>query len=161
MAEKKDKEKAAKPSIGLDQQIAVNAQYIKDLSFENPRSPKSLIVTKTPPKIDIGFNLNVDRFEKDNMYEVAFSITAKASHEGQPLFVVELVYAGLFTMKNLKETEIEPALLVYCPNILFPYARRIVSDTVRDGGFPPLMLEPIDFAKLYIERQNNKGQKAS
>ena len=154
MAEQK---KEQQPS--LDQQIAINAQYIKDLSFENPRSPKSLIATKTPPKIDIGFNLKVDRFEKDAMYEVALSVNAKASNEGEVLFVAEVIYAGLFTLKNLKESEVEPALLVYCPNLLFPYVRRIVSDITRDGGFPPLFLEPIDFAKLYMERKTNLIEK--
>ncbi|MCP5361117.1 MAG: protein-export chaperone SecB [Hyphomicrobiales bacterium] len=139
-----------------DRQVKVNAQYIKDLSFENPNAPKSLMRSKEQPKIDINLDLRRSHLQ-DNTHALDMHIHAKAYTDEQTLFVLELVYGGLFTLENIPEAEIEPAMLIFCPTLLFPFARRVVSDVTRDGGFPPLTLEPIDFGKLYLQRQQQAG----
>ena len=136
------------------QQMAINAQYIKDLSFENPGAPASLLGTKSAPKIDLNVNINVQKLQ-ENTHEVELKITAKATMDSNPLFLAELSYAGVFTLINLAEEHQEQLLLIYCPSILFPFARRIIADITHDGGFPPLMLDPIDFATMY---QQNKAE---
>lgn len=156
--EQAKKKKGAGESASLEQQIAINAQYIKDLSFENPKAPQSLLPAKDKPSIDLNVDINVQRLQEDS-YEVALKTTAKASAAGQVLFVAEVVYAGLFTLKNISEQDKEAALLIYCPNILYPFSRRIMSDVTRDGGFPSLLLDPIDFARLYFNRKNQKAKK--
>ncbi len=140
----------------LEQQIIINAQYVKDISFENPKAPQSLAPSNERPKIDLNIDINVQRIS-ENSFEVALRTTAKAANEKDTLFIAELVYAGLFTLSNIEEKDKEPALLIYCPNMLYPFARRIMADLTRDGGFPPLMLDPIDFARLYIERKKKQN----
>ncbi len=137
-------------------QVIINAQYVKDLSFENPGSPQNLVGKGEAPKIDIAVDVKVSNLEA-NSYEVVLIISAHAQVNNKNLFVTELTYAGVFTLVVPQE-ELEPALMIYCPGMLFPFARRILSDATRDGGFPPLMLDPIDFAALY---QQHKSRKAS
>ena len=132
--------------------VAINGQYVKDLSFENPNAPVSLTQQKNAPKIEVALNLEAKAMQ-DNIYEVTLQITAKASAEADSLFVVELAYAGLFTLVNIAEDQKELVLLIHCPSILFPFARRVLADATRDGGFQPLMLDPIDFAALYQQRK--------
>jgi preprotein translocase subunit SecB len=132
--------------------VAINGQYVKDLSFENPNAPMSLVQPKTAPKIEVNLNLEAKAMP-DNVFEVTLQITAKASAEENSLFVVELAYAGLFTLTNIPDDQRELVLLIHCPSILFPFARRVLSDATRDGGFQPLMLDPIDFAALYQQRK--------
>lgn len=132
-------------------QVVINAQYIKDLSFESPGAPGSLVGNRENPKIDVSVDIQVQKLPGSS-FEVAVTISANAMVNDKKLFLVELAYGGIFTI-DVPEAELEPVLMIYCPNMLFPYARRIVSDAVRDGGFPPLMLDPIDFAVLY---QNHK-----
>jgi preprotein translocase subunit SecB len=136
-------------------QVTINAQYIKDISFESPNAPMSLVSIKTPPKIDLGLNLQVQKLQEDT-FEVSMQITAKANNEESSLFLADLTYAGVFTLSNIPEEQKEPILLIYCPNILFPYARRIISDITRDGGFQPLMIDPIDFVSLYHRRMQEE-----
>jgi preprotein translocase subunit SecB len=131
-------------------QLVINAQYVKDLSFESPSAPMSLTI-KTQPKIDISLNLEVKNLQQDS-FEVSIAITAKATNDEGNLFLVELNYAGIFTIMNIPDEQKEMILLVYCPSILFPFARRIIADATRDGGFQPLMIDPIDFATLYHKR---------
>jgi preprotein translocase subunit SecB len=139
-------EGAQQSASGLS--LVVNAQYVKDLSFENPRAPASLMATKEPPQIDV--NVNVDaRGLQPGIYEVSLTIRADAKLGGEPAFITELVYAGIFTLANAPEDVLRPVLLIECPRLLFPFARRIVADATRDGGFPPLFLNPIDFVALY------------
>lgn len=140
--------------------VAINAQYVKDLSFENPGAPASLVAQKEAPKIEIALNLEAKAIQAD-AHEVTLQITATAKTGESTLFVVELSYAGLFTLANIPQDQKEMILLIHCPTILFPFARRVLSDATRDGGFQPLMLEPIDFAGLYQQRKaqevaNNK-----
>ena len=139
--------------------VAINGQYVKDLSFENPNAPFSLTQQASAPKIEVNLNLEAKSLP-DNVFEVAMQITAKASVEENSLFVAELTYAGLFTLINVPEDQKEMILLIHCPSILFPFARRVLSDATRDGGFQPLMLDPIDFAALYQQRKNDE-QKAA
>lgn len=154
MAEKKEQNPSA------EKQIAVNAQYIKDLSFENPKSPASLIATKERPLIDANVDLQAAK-AGDNTYEVALKIRAEAKKDKETIFLVDLVYAGVFTLKNIPEKELEPALLIFCPNLIFPFARRVIADVTRDGGFPPLMLDPIDFGTLYTRKLQQAAEKKS
>jgi len=137
--------------------VLVNAQYIKDLSFENPRAPYSLMETEKP-NINIDLDVKADQIH-ENTFEVIINVAVSAD-AGGAIFVVDLSYAGLFTITDdMNQNAKEMVLLVHCPNILFPYARRIISDITRDGGFPPLMLSPVDFMGLYhAKKQETENQ---
>jgi preprotein translocase subunit SecB len=132
-------------------QAGVISQYVKDLSFENPNAP-AVYQWQNQPNIDVQFNIGSSQLG-DDVYEVVLKIDVKADAEGQVAFQVELIYGGLFGIRNVPAEQIPPFLLAEAPRILFPFARRVLSDAVRDGGFPPLMLEPIDFAQLYMQQQ--------
>lgn len=137
---------------GTPPSVAINGQYVKDLSFENPNAPMSLVPPKSPPKIEVSLNLEAKALP-ENVYEVTLQINAKAVSEENNLFVAEVAYAGLFTLQNIPDDQKELILLIHCPSILFPFARRVLADATRDGGFQPLMLDPIDFAALYQQRK--------
>ncbi len=126
------------------------AQYIKDLSFENPKAPQSL-QPQGQPKLDINVNVGATPFN-DNQFEVTLTLSATAANDNMTLFAVELIYAGLFRVSGVPQEHLHPFVLIECPRMLFPFARNILADATRNGGFPPLMLDPIDFAALY--RQN-------
>lgn len=128
--------------------IAINAQYVKDLSFENPNAPQSLVQTQTRPQIEVNVDVQ-GRGIAQNVYEVALRITATAKQGEAVAFMIELLYAGVFTLQNIPQEQLEPVLLIECPRLLFPFARRVIADATRDGGFPPLMMEPIDFMQLF------------
>ena len=133
--------------------IQINAQYTKDFSFENPRAPASLRPQSTPPHIDVNVDVQAAKAVQDEeIYEVVLKITAKGTVDNQPLFLADLTYAGLFQLQPMELADMHTALLVECPRILFPFARQIIADATRDGGFPPLMIQPVDFAAMY--RQN-------
>ena len=132
-------------------QVGILTQYTKDLSFENPGAPQTLQM-EGQPRIEINVNVNARR-AGDDLYEVELKIDARAFNQDTPVFVVSLLYAGLFALKNVPEEALEPFLVVEAPRILFPFARRVIADATRDGGFPPLMLEPIDFGSLYMAQQ--------
>ena len=134
--------------------IISRSQYIKDLSFENPYAGQQF-TTENPPKIDIAVGVTGRRVSEDQQ-EVDLSITAKATLGDKPVFVAELTYSGHFTITGLPVEQVEPALLIECPRLLFPFARRIIADCCRDGGYPPLMLEPIDFAQMYMNRKQEE-----
>jgi preprotein translocase subunit SecB len=135
--------------------IQIVAQYVKDLSFENPGAPGS--VTQRP-QIDLGVDLQARRLE-NQLYEVELKLRVNAkSAEDKPVFLLELAYAGLLQIVNVPEEVMQQILLIEGPHLLFPYARRIISDAVRDGGMPPLMIEPIDFAGLYRARVEQMAQ---
>jgi preprotein translocase subunit SecB len=141
----------------LAPQAGILAQYVKDLSFENPNAPASLQM-QGQPKIEINVNVNA-RAGGQDMYEVELKIEASARAPDNSLaFQVELLYAGLFRLTGAPQEAIEPFLVVEAPRILFPFARRVIADAVRDGGFPPLMLEPIDFGGLYLQQLDARGQ---
>lgn len=128
------------------------AQYVRDLSFENPKAPESLRI-EGKPAIDMNVELNAQG-RPDGLFEVEMRLSVKATTEQTPVFQVELVYGGLFQLTNVQPQEIEPLLLIECPRYLFPFAREIVSRATADGGFyPPFMVDPIDFAGIYLSRQ--------
>lgn len=134
--------------------VIINAQYIKDLSFENPNSPYSLIDSEQP-SINVELDVKANHIH-DSMFEVIISISVKSSSASKTIFVIDLAYGGLFTVdENTDQSSKEIVLLVHCANILFPYVRRVVSDTTRDGGYPPLILAPVDFMGLYQEKQQH------
>jgi preprotein translocase subunit SecB len=132
--------------------IRVLAQFIRDLSFENPRAPDSLHSTQNQPAIDLGVEMSA-RGRIDGLFEVDLKLTATAQRENEAVFHLELVYGGLFSITGVAEPDIEPVLLIEAPRYLFPYARRIVSDMTSEGGFPPFLLEPLDFASIYAQRK--------
>jgi preprotein translocase subunit SecB len=137
-------------------QIGLIAQYVKDLSFENPNAP-AVYQLQEQPRIDVQFNIG-SQSVGDDVYEVALKIEVKASTEEKTAFQVELLYAGLFGLRNIPADQLQPFLLAEAPRLLFPFARRVLADAVRDGNFPPLMLDPIDFGALYLaqaEQQQN------
>lgn len=140
------------PGNGLDEspQFGVISQYVKDLSFENPNAP-AVYQWQGQPQIDVQFNIGAQKVG-DDVHEVALKIEISAKAEDQIAFAVELLYAGLTAARNIPEEQLQPVLLAEVPRILFPFARRIIADAVQDGGFPPLMLEPIDFGALYMQQ---------
>lgn len=145
---------------GSSPRISVEAQYIKDLSFENPNAPASLSGDKAP-QIDMALDLHVARIEKDkDIFEVTLNIEATAKSEEDKLFVVDLQYAGIFTIEGVNEDERKFILGVHCPALLFPYARQIISDTTQSGGFQPLMIDPIDFGALFVSKMQEEAAAA-
>lgn len=129
----------------------VITQYVKDYSFENPNSP-GVYQTQSAPAVDVQFNIAANQVGED-VHEVVLRIEVKAEMEGKTAFLVDLSYAGVFGLRNIPAEHLQPFLLGEAPRLLFPFARRILADAVRDGGFPPLMLEPIDFSGLYYQQQ--------
>lgn len=137
--------------------FAIKGQYIKDLSFENPNAPHSLVASNQKPTIEVEMQVKPARIE-EGIFETQLKIVAKAKVEQGALFLVDLTYAGLFEVQNVEAEKIEPLLMVDAAFVLFPFARRVIADASRDGGFPPLMLDPIDFHALYL---HNKRQQAA
>jgi len=134
--------------------IQLLAQYVKDLSFENPGAPMLINVR---PAIDLGVDLQARKMEGDQ-YEIDLRLRVSAKHEDKTIFLLELSYAGIGLIQNVPEEVISQILLIEIPMMLFPFARRVVADTVRDGGMPPLMIEPIDFASLYRAKAEQQQQ---
>ena len=141
--------------------IRVLAQFIRDLSFENPRAPDSLQMAGTPPQMDVGVEMNA-RARPDGLFEVDLKLTTTAQRDGSTVFHCELLYGGLFQITGVPDAEMEPVLMTECPRFLFPFARHIVSEMSAQGGFPPFMLDPIDFMGIYMTQkaqgQINAGQ---
>jgi preprotein translocase subunit SecB len=139
-------------------QLNVLAQYTKDLSFENPNAPASLAPQGQPPQINIQINVTANNLA-ENEFEVTLSIEGKAENAGKTVFSFELAYAGVFRIVNAPREFLSQLVMIECPRLLFPFAREIVATSVRDGGFPPLMLDPVDFVGLY--HQNMQRQAAA
>jgi preprotein translocase subunit SecB len=141
--------------------INVLGQYIKDLSFENPKAPDSFGNQKEPsPPVNIAVNVSAKPVGEANI-EVELRIEARAGVPESVLFNLELVYAGLFQIRNVPQEQVHPFVLIECPRLLFPFARQIVADTIASGGFPPVMLDPIDFAQLYRQRMAQQANQPS
>jgi preprotein translocase subunit SecB len=147
------------PPAPEPQQLIFNAQYIKDLSFENPRAPQSLIQQTVQPSVDINVDVKAQNLGPE-VFEVILTINATARAEDQPVFLVELAYGTVVTVKNATPETLAPLILVETPRIVFPFARAIIANATRDGGFPPLMINPIDFAEL-LRRQQAAAQAAT
>ena len=125
--------------------LQVVGQYIKDLSFENPSAPMGF---DQAPDLDLGIDLQA-RLVGDNTHEVVLAMRIKATAEGKAVFMLELAYASLVRLVNIPEDVAQRVLMIQAPHMMFPFARRVIADVVRDGGMPPLMIEPIDFSALY------------
>jgi preprotein translocase subunit SecB len=147
--------------------LIVNVQYVKDLSFEVPGAPQIYATLRNPPVVSLNLDVQVRRIaEAANTFEVALAIRAEG-HEGQQdgrpdtskpaIFIAELSYGGVFTLTGIPEPSVEPVLLVECPRLLFPFARNVLADVTREGGFPPVMLQPIDFVALWQSRRAQQG----
>ena len=148
-----DADTGAQRSAAAAPQIRILAQFIRDLSFENPRAPESLrAVQGQQPPIDMQVEMNA-RGRPDGLFEVDLKLGAAATREGEVNFQVELLYGGLFELTGIPEEQLEVALLVECPRYLFPFARRIISDMTAEGGFPPFLIDPIDFAGVYAAQK--------
>lgn len=132
--------------------ISISAQYIKDLSFENPGAPNSLVNLNTQPEIDLSLDLNIQKMSEDEYFEVEIIISAKATNSSKTLFIVDLRYAGVFHLVNAPEDQLQILLAVNCPAIIFPFARKIIADATQSGGFQALMIDPIDFGILYNKK---------
>ncbi|MFN3512459.1 MAG: protein-export chaperone SecB [Phenylobacterium sp.] len=139
---------------GQEPGIRILAQFIRDLSFENPRAPDSLRASAaaTQPQIDMGVEMNA-RGRDDGLFEVDLKLSARAARDDGPVFHVELLYGGVFAITGVPQEDLEPVLLVECPRFLFPFARQIIGAVTSDGGYPPFLLDPIDFAGVYAARR--------
>ena len=161
MADKKDKSNGkANPAAAAQPQVQIKilSQYIKDLSFENPNIRKLIASPGDSPNLKVEVNVNAERVEGD-IYESAIEFKATAANNIGTIYVLETVYAGLFKIESMPEQALEPFLLISAPTTIFPFLRRLVADVTREGGYPPLMLDPIDFASLYMRRQQKmKGE---
>ena len=158
--------------------LMVNIQYVKDLSFEVPNAPAVYASLRSQPNVNINLDVQVRRIQEgQDVFEVTLAVRAEATEpvaapaangQGTPapaapgpvVFIAELAYAGIFTLTGIPDANIEPVLVVECPRLLFPYARNILADVTRDGGFPPVLLQPIDFVQLWQNRQAQARQTA-
>jgi preprotein translocase subunit SecB len=145
-----DGKPATEPAPGVPS-LGVLAQYVKDFSFENPGAPASLVQGGQAPNIQISVNVNA-RGMNENDVEVELKIEGQAGEGATTLFRVDIVYAGVFRIVGVPQDQRAPLILIECPRLLFPFARHLISDAVRNGGFPPLLIDPIDFAALYRQR---------
>lgn len=128
--------------------FGIVGQYIRDLSFENPNAPASLVPGTVNPGSNININVQVKK-QADDVYAVELGLNVKTERDDKVLYAIELVYGGLFRFKNIPENQLAPLLMVEAPRLIFPFARQVLASTIQSGGFPPLMLEPVDFLTLY------------
>jgi preprotein translocase subunit SecB len=153
---------APKPNSGqsgepAQVQVRILGQYIKDMSFENPNVNKIFSGIGEPPGIDVQVNVNASRVQ-DDIYESAIDFRGTAKNKIGIIYDLEIVYGGMFQIQNLPEPGLQQALLIHCPALIFPFLRRLVADITREGGFPPLLLDPLDFAALYTAREQQLAQ---
>lgn len=149
-----DKKTSEAPAAEVNQaapSLNILAQYIKDLSFENPKAPMSLRPREVAPDINVNINVNANPLSETD-FEVELKLEANAKSGDEALFAAELLYSGVFRLNNMPEESKAAALLIECPRLLFPFAREILANSTRQGGFPPLLLDPVDFAALFQQR---------
>lgn len=142
------------PAAGVQVVVRVVGQYIKDLSFENPNVRRLMESPTDKPELNVEVNVQAGQMT-GNVYESAIHFKATATSKAGVIYDLELSYAGAFQIENMPQDQLEPFLLINCPALLFPFVRRIVSDITREGGFPPLLLDPIDFSQLFARRQQS------
>lgn len=155
MEDGKNGKAGAEPAAGEQQkpiEAQILGQFIKDLSFENPSVGKVTIAAGETPNINVEVNVAAQRTGPD-IYESGIDFKAVATYKDATIYDLELVYMGVFRLRNIPEAALEPFLIINCPALIFPFARRLVADITREGGFPPLLLDPLDFAQLYMQRQ--------
>ncbi|MBE7732625.1 protein-export chaperone SecB [Devosia faecipullorum] len=146
-----DNQGAAAPQPANAPSMNLVGQYIRDLSFENPGAPATLLAGGGNPAFNVSIAVGVKK-QNEEIFAVELTLNAKANREDTLLFNVELVYGGIFRLKNVPEAQLSPLLMVECPRLVFPFARQVLANVTQQGGFPPLMMEPVDFAAIY--RQN-------
>jgi preprotein translocase subunit SecB len=158
-----DKIKEQNVSALEQPQLRVLNQFIKDLSFENIASQKGLSAESTKPDININVNLEAKKRAADDQYDVVIKINilSKAKETGDIFFNLEMDYAGIFEIKKIPDEQLHPFLLIECPRIMFPYLRRIIADITRDGGYPSLNLDQIDFLAMYQSEIEKRSAKSS
>ena len=147
----------AENGASKDATLSVLAQYIKDLSFENPGAPLSLGQRDKAPSININVNVNANPLS-DTDFDVLLSLDAEARDDKKVVFKAELVYGGVFRISGFPQEHMLPLLFIECPRLLFPFARQVIADATRNGGFPPLMIDPIDFASMFTQRMAAEQQ---
>jgi preprotein translocase subunit SecB len=141
----------------LPAQLNVILQYMKDFSFENPNAPRPMLERTGQPAINVQINVNPRQLSGTD-FEVELKIDGKAEADGSIIFAFDLAYAGLFRLHNIPQEHIGPLIMIECPRVLFPFAREIIASATMHGGFPPLLLEPVDFVALYQQRLAAQGQ---
>ena len=139
--------------------LNILAQYIKDLSFENPGAPRSLQARDKAPAININVNVNANPLSETD-FDVVLSLNVEAKEGEKVVFAAELIYGGVFRVTGFPQEHMLPVLFIECPRLLFPFARQIIADVTRNGGFPPLMIDPIDFAQMFTQRMAEEQTKA-
>jgi len=144
---------AEAPAQDAQPQLNVVAQYIKDLSFENPNAPRSLMADGQQPQIGIQIKVDAAPLSETDV-EVQLKLEGKAEAGGNLMFAFDLTYGGVFRIRNVPQDSMNALVLIECPRLLFPFAREIIANTVRNGGFPPLLLDPVDFVGLYRQRMS-------
>lgn len=158
-------DKVETPAAGAAEQpqpkLMLHTQFLQDLSFENPQGAKGFSKAEAmKPNVKVSLNLD-SRKLGETLYEVALKISAHATTNDEPSFVIEVDYRGVFSLTGIEANLVPQVLMIEGPRTLFPFARRIVADSVRDGGFPPLMLEPVDFVSLYRQQANQRQAEAA
>jgi preprotein translocase subunit SecB len=146
-------------ATGAQPSINILAQYTKDFSFENPGAPRSLQQREKAPNINISVNVNANPMSETD-FDVVLTLDASAKEGDNVVFHAELSYGGLFRIQGFAQEHMLPLLFIECPRLLFPFARQIVADATRNGGFPPLMIDPIDFAQMFQQRMAEEQSKA-
>jgi preprotein translocase subunit SecB len=152
------------PPTASNLPVMVHAQYVKDVSFENPSAPFSLRAGLENPKLDVNINLDVRHLEDPaikSLYEVALRISVRATRAEQTIYIAEVLYGVAASMPNVAEEHHHPLLLVEIPKLAFPFARKVLADLIQDGGYPPLLLGPVDFASMYLSRFGQKSEEGS
>ena len=135
--------------------LMIHSQYVKDISFENPNAPQTLLPGRKGPEIDVNINMGMREIEDEkmkNLYEVTLILAATAKREDTTYFLAEVQYCALVSLQDVPEQQHHPMLLIETPKIMFPFARQILADLTSNGGYPPLLLNPIDFQSMYMER---------
>lgn len=140
--------------------MSVLAQHVRDMSFENMVAQKGITGTDVQPDIQVAVSLDARKRQADNQFEIVtkFKVTSKNKANGDTLFLLELDYGGIFHVEGVPEDQLHPFLLIECPRMLFPFVRRIISDVTRDGGFPPLNIDTVDFLALYRQEMARRSQ---
>ena len=154
-----DSQGAAQPQAQQAPQMRVLGQFVRDMSFENIMAQKGA-PTDAQPDVQVQVNLDAKKRSADKQYETAIklNVTSKVKESDTVLFVLEIDYVGIFHVENVPEDQLHPFLMIECPRMIFPFVRRIVSDVTRDGGFPPLNLDNIDFMQLYRQELARRQQ---
>ncbi len=132
-------------------QLNVLGQYVKDFSFENPNAPRSLAPSQEQPQLNVQINVGVGQLAPTD-YEVTLKLDGKAESQGMVLFAFDLTFCGIFRIQNVPQEHVQPMIMIECPRLLFPFAREMIATAVRNGGYAPFLLDPVDFVSLYHQR---------